>query len=265
MPARAQPRGFALLIVLWSVVLLALLTTAMTASGRSEMQLSGNLRRAAAAEAAADAGVAEAVFHVSDAPARAWLADGQPRLVRLGGYAVTVQIGDENGKLNPNYAPPALTAAVISAAGVDASRAARLAQAIVDWHSLGNLDLVVAQYRQSGMPAAPTGQPFRSVDELGLVMGMTPDVLARIRPYFSVFTNGPLDLPGAAPLVQRAVVALEGPQPQVPYQRPTVINVVADARGADGSRFVRSAVVALVPDRAGRPFQTLQWGSPQVP
>ena len=261
----AQPRGFALLIVLWSVALLALLTTVLTATGRSEVQLAGNLRRAAAAEAAADAGVAEAVFHVSDAPNRAWQPDGQPRLVRLGGYAVTVQVQDENGKLNPNYSPPALTAAVIAATGVDASRAATLAQAFVDWHSLGNVLLVQAQYRQAGMAVAPTGQPFRSIDELGLVIGMTPEILAHIRPYFSVYTNGPLEPSRAAPLVQRVVTALEGVQPQVPSQRPNVINVVADARSADGSRFVRSAVVALGANRAGRPFQTLQWGSPQVP
>ena len=261
-----QPRGFALLIVLWSVVLLALLTTVLMASGRSEGQLAGNLRRAAAAEAAADAGVAEAVFHVTDAGAQAWHADSQPRLVRIGGYAVTVQVADENGKLNPNFSPPALTAAVIAAAtGMDAARAAKLAQAFFDWHSLGTQSQMATQYRQAGMAAAPTGQPFRSIDELGLVIGMTPDILARIRPYFSVFTNGPLDVSAAPPLVQRVVIAMQGSQPPPQRQRPNVINVVADARAADGSRFVRSAVVALGLDRAGRPFQTVQWSSPQVP
>ena len=264
--SNGQPGGFALLIVLWSVVLLALLATVVMASGRSEGQLAGNLRRAAAAQAAADAGVAEAVFHVTDAGAQGWQADSQRHLVHIGRYEVTVQVGDENGKLNPNYSPPALTAAVIAAAtNMDAARAANLAQAFFDWHSLGSQSQVATQYRQAGMADAPTGQPFRSVDELGLVIGMTPEILARIRPYFSVFTNGPLDVPAAAPLVQRVVIALQGTQPSLQRQRPNVINVIADARGADGSRFVRSAVVALGVDRAGRPFQTMQWSSPQNP
>ncbi len=261
----ASPGGFALLIVLWSVVLLALLTTVLTASGRSEVQLAGNLRRAAAAEAAADAGIAEAVFHASDAPARAWQADGQPHLITIGAYAVRVQVGDENGKLNPNYAPPQLMAAVIAATGVERTRAAAIAQAFADWHAISNLGQVEAQYRQAGMAAAPTGQPFRSLDELGLVIGMTPDSLARIRPYLSVFTNGPLELAHAAPLLREVARTLEGEQPQAPDQRPSVINVMSDAQAADGSRFVRHAVVALGADRAGRPFQTLQWDSPQAP
>ena len=251
--------------MLWSVVLLALLTTVLTAAGRSEVQLATNLRRAATAQAAADAGIAEAVFHASDAPARAWLADNRAHLVTIGGYAVHVQVGDENGKLNPNYAPPQLMAAVIAATGVERTRAAALAQAFADWHSIGNLGPVAAQYRQAGMAAAPTGQPFRSLDELGLVIGMTPDILARIRPYLSVFTNGPLEVAHAAPLVQEVVRTLEGVQPQAPDQRPSVITILSDARAPDGSRFVRHAVVALGPDRAGRPYQTLQWDSPQTP
>ena len=261
----ATPRGFALLIVLWSVVLLALLTTVMTASGRSEVQLAGNLRRAAEAEAAAGGGVAAAVFHASDAPARAWLADDGVHVVTIGHYAVSVQVGDENAKLNPNYAPPALMAALFTAAGLDRAHAAGLAQAVTEWHSFSNLAEVVAHYRQAGLAAAPSGQPFRSVDELGLVIGMTPELLSRIRPYFSVFTNGPLNAAHSAPLLRQAVQTVAGVQPQPPNVRSNVINVVADARAADGSRFVRHAVIGLGVDRAGRPFQILQWDSPQAP
>ncbi len=260
-----SPPGFALLIVLWSVVLLAFLTTVVTASGRSEMQLAGNLRRAAAAQAAADAGVAQAVFHVSDAPARAWQADSQPHRIAVGSYAVNIQVGDENAKLNANYAPPALMAAVIAATGVNRSQADALAQAITDWHSFGNINIIAAQYQQSGMPDAPTGQPFRSVDELGLVIGMTPEILARIRPYFSVYTDGPLEVAHAAPLVQAAVRTISGAAAAPPSTRPSVITVVSDAQAPDGSRFVRTAIVAIGLDRAKRPFQVLQWGSPQAP
>ena len=258
---RPGPRGFALLIVLWSVVLLAMLATVMTSTGRSEMQLAGNLRRAAAAEAAADGGVAAAVFHLSDAPARAWAADGLPHETRIGAYVVTIRVLDENGKLNPNYAPPELTAAVIAATGVDRSTAAGLAQAFADWHQIGGLDIVVAHYRQAGMAAVPTGQPFRSMEELGLVMGMTPQLLARITPYFSVYATGPLELSHAAPLLREAVRALSGGQtPTAPAAgRPTVVTVVSDARARDGSRFVRQAVAKLGADQAGRPSHTLQW------
>ncbi len=205
------------------------------------------------------------MFHASDALARTWPADGQVHVVTIGHYAVSVQVGDENAKLNPNYAPPALMAAVFTAAGLDRAHAASLAQAVTEWHSFSNIATVVAQYRQAGLAAAPSGQPFRSVDELGLVIGMTPELLSRIRPYFSVFTNGPLNVAHAAPLLREAAQTVAGVQPQAPDARSNVINVVADARAADGSRFVRHAVVGLGPDRAGRPFQILQWDSPQAP
>ena len=90
--------GFALLIVLWSVVLLALLATGLNAAGRTDLQLAANIRRAAAAEAAADGGIAAAIFHASGLPATAWAADGQPHTVRIGAYAVTLRIMDENGQ-----------------------------------------------------------------------------------------------------------------------------------------------------------------------
>jgi general secretion pathway protein K len=247
------------------VVLLALLTTVMTAAGRTDVQLAGNLRRAAAAEAAADGGVNAAIFHVSDAPARAWQPDDQPHQMQIGSFAVTIHLTDENGKLNPNYAPAQLMAALISAVGVDPGRAATLAQAISDWHAAQNPEQLVQQYRTAGMAVAPTGQPFRSVEELGLVMGMTPDVLARLRPYVSVYAPGPLAVSHSPPLLQAVVQSLQGSQPSTPAARPTAVSIVADARRGDGSRYIRHAIVHLGTDAVGRPFRVLQWEALAAP
>ncbi|MDR3535940.1 MAG: hypothetical protein P4L71_05530, partial [Acetobacteraceae bacterium] len=62
--ATAREAGFALLLVLWSLVLLSLILTQLLSAGRSEAQLAGNLRNAAMAEAIADGAVREAVFHL---------------------------------------------------------------------------------------------------------------------------------------------------------------------------------------------------------
>lgn len=276
----ASPRGFALLIVLWSVVLLALLTTGMTAAGRSDLQLAGNLRRSAAAEAAADGGIAAAIFHACDAPARAWSADDQPRTLRIGAYTLTVRVLDEGGKVNPNFAPPELLAGLMTASGADPRRAAELAQAIAEWHQIGVHDALVQRYRSAGMAAAPTGQPFRSVAELGLVIGMTPDLLARLAPHLSVFAEGALQIARADPVIQATMRGLGVTAQPGTAERPIVINVTADASGPDGSRFIRRAVVSLRPDGPpsgtpntltpglatpgktagpGRPFRILSW------
>ncbi len=256
---RQHPRGFALLIVLWSVVLLAILATGITLAGRSDTQLAGNIRRAAAAEAAADAGVAAAVFHMADAPARAWVADGRPRALPFGRYAITLRIRDENRLLNPNFAPPALMAALLAAAGADTQRAAAIALAIVEWHAPGMREQVTARYRAAGQPAAPTGQAFASVGEVGLVMGMTPALLAALRPHLSVFAPGPLNYAQADPVVRDALRSLGGGEPPAAEPRASVLDITADAQGADGSRFVRHAVVALGQDEAKRLYETLLW------
>ena len=258
-----NPSGFALLIVLWSVVLLSLLATGITAAGRSDVQLAGNLRRAAAAQAAADAGIAAAVFHASDAPGQAWPADGQPHTLPFGRYALTIRIRDEDRKVNPNYAPADLLTALLSASGADPSQAASLAQAIAEWHTANTVEMVAARYRAAGMAAAPTGAPFRSLDELGLVMGMTPGLLARLRPHLSVFAQAPLNFEQADPVVQAAVRALGTGNPPAPAAAPPlVVDITCEAQGRDGSRFVRHAIVELQQDETGRLFQTLSWDAP---
>ena len=245
--------------MLWSVVFLALLATGITAAGRSDVLLATNVRHAAAAEAAADGGIAAAVFHVTDASAQAWPADDQPRQIAFAGYTLRLRIADESRKVNPNLATSALLTALLVASGADQTRAASITQAIGQWHAADTHDAVVAQYRAAGMPAAPTGFPFRSLDELGLVMGMTPEILARFRPHLSVFAEGLVDFPAADPVVRQAVLSLGTGAPQPSTVRPTVIDVTADAQSRDGSRFIRHAVVALGADQTGRPFRTLLW------
>ena len=253
-------RGFALLIVLWSVVLLALLTTGITASGRTDVQLATNVRHAAAAQAAADAGIAAAAFHVSDAPGLAWLADGRPQQLPFGSYALTIRILDEDRKVNPNFAPADLLAALLSASGADPTQAQALALSIAAWHDPSVHDQVVAQYRAAGMAAAPTGGPFRSLDELRLVIGMTPALLDRLRPHLSVYAQAPLNFAQADPVVREAIRSLGAGSEPTPSTTPaTVIDVTSDAKGSDGSRFIRHAVVALSRDQTGRAFNTLTW------
>ena len=252
-------QGFALLIVLWSVVLLALLAMGLTASGRSDMQLAGNLRKAAAAEAAADGGIYTAIFNVREVPAHAWVVDGQPHELRIGGYTVTVVMRDESGKLNPNYAPPDLLAALLVYAGADPGQARSLVQAIADWHALGMREAITKLYQSSGRPVGPTGELFRSVDELTLVMGMTSRLVERMKPFLSVYAVAPLQVAHADPVLQRLVNTLENGAVVPPPARPSVLDIVAEAHSVDGSRFVRHAVVSLGEDRASQVFRTLVW------
>ena len=50
-------RGFALLIVLWMLVLIAFITMHVTVAGRTEVRIAANLTANAAAQAAADGAI----------------------------------------------------------------------------------------------------------------------------------------------------------------------------------------------------------------
>lgn len=260
--------GFALLIVLWSLALLALIGTHVTATGRTEAQLAANLRGAAAAEAAADGALHQAVFHLLDPSPRRWLPDGVPREIALpGGGAAVVRAESEGGKISPNLATAGLLQALLSHLGAEPRAAASLAAAILDWRTAGQRPrpngAKEPQYRAAGRNYAPPGRPFESLDELGLVLGMTPELLARLTPFLSVYQTGEPDLRFAHPVVAQAVAdatrtgldAEAAPEADAPQ----VVVVTATAVLPGGARFTRQAHVRLGPGTRGRGWQILTW------
>src|SRR4051812_50099589 len=92
--ARGQ-RGFALLIVLWMLVLIAFMTAHVTATGRTEIRIAANLAANAAAQAAADGGVYQATFNLADPrPERRWALDLAPHEGGIGAHPGTLR-GDK--------------------------------------------------------------------------------------------------------------------------------------------------------------------------
>src|SRR5437764_10711125 len=91
-----QSRGFALLVVLWVLVLVAFLVAQVTAAGRTELRIAGNIYANAAAEAALEGAVNEALFHLSDPqPERRWRFDGRQHELTIGDSRVVLRIESE--------------------------------------------------------------------------------------------------------------------------------------------------------------------------
>ncbi len=267
-----RQRGFALLIVLWSMALLALLLTQVTATGRSETQLADNLRRAIVLQNAADGAVHEAIFHLIDpAPATRWAADGAlRRLAPLPGVAaVELRIDDEAGKVNPNTAPAEFLVFLLRAAGATADAAASIALAMDEWRQASGEDLGTGpkaqRYRQAGLSYAPPSARFQALDEIGLVLGMTPKLLAALRPHLTLDSDGVVDPRAADPVVLRALELAHVPTTATgPPQAPTAVTITARVQDAGGGVFVRTAAVALGRDRSGRSFRITAWSAPPL-
>jgi general secretion pathway protein K len=178
---RRVERGFALLIVLWTLVLLTLITSGLAASGRGEVKLAENLRDAAVAEAAADGAVQDSIFRVA---AGQWAPGMGLHEMRVGDAVVIVRVEDEAGLVNPNSAPSPLLAALLRNVGADDRTARQLAHAIVQFRNAGGAD--PSAYIAAGLPYGPAMRNFRSVSELRLVAGMTPALYVSLAPHLSV-------------------------------------------------------------------------------
>jgi general secretion pathway protein K len=207
-------RGFALLIVLWTVGFLALLGTRIVAAGRSDTRLADNLKQEAVLQAAADGAVAHVVFLMIAARDPGMLPNGAIRQVRVGQTWVLVRIENENDRVNLNTASGALLRALIIQVGGAPGLADRVAAAILDWRTAGANPrpggAKAADYRAAGRAYGPPGAPFQSVGELADVLGMTPDLFTRLAPHLTVLTDGDPDLSTRDPIVARALTDAAG-------------------------------------------------------
>jgi general secretion pathway protein K len=263
-PSREGPpgrsRGFALLIVLWSMVLLSLLFARLVSAGRNEAEIAFNLRAAAQRQAQADGVLYSVIFSLLGPPGGQWHADGTVHRVRLAEAIASVSIENLDGRINPNTASPALLDALLSRVGADATTARNVSQAIADWRSPDAQGLFEApQYLAAGLSYTPAGSPFQSIDELKLVLGMTPDLLAKLAPHLSLYNGDNPNPEDADPVVRRALhdigmaVAADTAHPL----RGAAINVVI--AGVDGTEASRRADVELRTSSSPTEYQILTW------
>lgn len=261
---RRSEQGFALLIVLWVLALIALVATRVLANGRVEARLAANLRGAAAAEAAADGAVFETAFRLLQAgpPYRA------TRTVQVmplrGGGAATVAVEPEAGKINPNNAEPDLLAALFRACGADVATAAALAGAVDVWRTPNaQAGSGAATYAAAGLDYGPPGAPFESLDELALIPGMPPPLLGCVLPRLSLFQSDDPDPNLADPVVLAALRdsgnAASSGDSDSQY---VAVTITATAALAGGARSVRRAVIGIGPSASGVWYRVLVWDAP---
>jgi general secretion pathway protein K len=267
-PTRGSGRnaGFALIIVLWTLVLLAFLVGNLTASGRAEIKIASNLAANAVATAAADGGISTAIFKLLETETdRGWAIGGSAHEFQIGASRVVVTVEDEAARINPNWASPALLEALIRTVGHNFGNARQLATSISEWVGTAPvLDLSNAttvgedRYR-------PRGKPLERLDELARLPGMTPELFRALRPHLTLFglpmpsptTEDPIVAAALAQLTlsQQASVAANQMPPDIRTAR-----IASVATGPRNARVSRTAVIRFGPMLPGG-YGILAWGS----
>jgi len=286
----AAQRGIALIAVLWLTVLLTVIASGFAFSMRGEAMAARNALSLAQARAIADGAVERAVFEVQRPRnlTDVWLADGQPHQWQERDATITAVVVDESAKIDLNsVADPLLKGLLQTIGGVEAGAIDRLIDAIADWRDADDLKrpngAEEPDYRAAGLKYKPANAPFDTVGELQRVIGMTPEIFARIADSLTVYSrqtginpftasrNVLLAIPNTTPemvdtyLAQRAdALANKLAMPVFPALQGfggmaiPVWRIRAQATMPDGVTFVREAVVRPSPDPR-RPVIALLW------
>lgn len=292
-----QQRGFALLLVIWVLAILAVLAAGFAASMRSETRLARNLLEAARARALAEAGVARATAALIDPdPQSQWRADGMPHEMSFEGGVVRIRIEDEGGKVDLNMAPPELLSGLCVELGIDGGTCAALTQGVIARRRAvapapaptRARNPVADQGFGFGMPPPPQRQAaaFATVEELRQLPEVDRASLDRLSPFVTVYAQNPridpavaprevlLAIPGIDPrevdqlLAARAAAASGQPVMALPgltgvdayaaRSQMRAATIIAEARTESGAEFTRRAVIALT-GLPVHPADVLEW------
>jgi general secretion pathway protein K len=260
-------RGFALIIVLWSIVLLSEIIFHITASGRTELKISSNIVANTIAREATDGAIFQTIFRQSAMKLdQRWVADGGLHEIVIGETRINVKLEDEASLINPNSASPALVEALLRATGSDSATASKLATAISEWTGTVSVArpraIVMEDYQNAGLDYGPPGEAMETLDELGQVLGMTPAVLASIRPHLTLF--GPPE-PSATSADDYVAIALAEARAQLggslsqPPPDVFTTRITAIGYGPKDARVTRAAIVrfgTVLPSG----YAVLAWG-----
>lgn len=255
--------GFALLIVLWTLVPVALLFVMLAAAARSDAQLTANLRSAAELEAAADGAIHSAIFDLlQHGPA---ILDSPPAAMRLPGADVLVAVKSEAGLVNPNTASPALISALLLRLNAEPAQAYGVATAISEWRTPGRRSarngVKTAQYQAAGLDYGPPGAPFETLSELGDVLGMTPALLQVLTPHLTLYSEGDPD-PVLADSVVRAALRDLGVSSLANETTSRVVRITATAQRSNAARVTRRAIIQIGLPQNRRGWRVLVWDTP---
>jgi general secretion pathway protein K len=236
-----------ILSVLWGLGVLAAISLSLLWNGSMSYSLARNGLEAVGVQATIEAAVNRAVIGLLDPRwDRRWRTDGVAQNFEFDGMPIEVSVQDELGKIDLNHAEAPTFIALLQSAGLEREAAASLADKILDWRTATSLKHLngakVSEYSALGSVYRPRNGPFQSVEELLLVMDMTPALYTRIEPALTVYAGHQFIDPKVAP--REALLAQPGVTPE------QVEAALAARRGASSNSVASSAAYSL----GGRAF-----------
>ena len=205
-------RGIILIAVLWIVLLLSVIALQFVRTTKTDVLITRNAVENARARALAEAAINAAILRLLRTnDQEPWIADGRVYELPFGRDRVSVTVEDEAGKIDLNTGSRSLLIALLRAAGASDEESEKLHDAIHDWRDGDSLRRIggaeMEDYRQAGRSYGPKNANFDDVRELQQVLGMTPELYARVHSALTVHSKRRgVDRNAAPEIVLRAVL-----------------------------------------------------------
>ncbi|MFO7553086.1 MAG: type II secretion system protein GspK [Haliea sp.] len=292
----AKSRGMALVVVLWTVALLAILAGAFLHAMRTEVRMAHNLLSAVQARLLAEAGLNLALLELHrPEPAQRPRGDGSFHALEVDGDSVRYSVQDEAARVDLNAASAELLIGLLAALEVAPESRSVMVDTILDWRDSDSLRRLHgaehADYLAAGYDYGAKNAPFDSVEELLMLPGMTPELFGRLVPFLTVYSGQPgIDAALASPLVVRALPGMSseraaeyiamrdmlheiGQVPPLPgyvdqrnlaSARGLVYTIRAEAVGTGGGSAAIEATIRLQREHGVQPLVILRWQETDV-
>lgn len=187
-----KQQGAALLIVLWMIALLMILAVSFSQTMRIETQQIKQQQEALASKYLAMDGVWQVIQALVDERSDR-LTNGSRYKMMTDKGTLFLQIQDQNGLLDVNYAPAELITSVLKIKGWSSHAAEQYADQIVDWRDRDSERLPAGaerlHYRSAGRNDSPKNAAFNSLEELRLLLSMDEQNYQKIAPLMTVYSQ----------------------------------------------------------------------------
>jgi type II secretory pathway component PulK len=212
---RRDRRGFALMLVLWLIVVLGTIAAAVALGTRESTALAGNARARVVGRYAAESGVASATAALESAlAARPDTTDRERYLnhletalptrgeTQLGEANVAVALIDVSARLDVNNADEAALTRFL--AQFDPSQAGSTAQAVRRYIDRTAVTATPGSQSISGGSTLVAARTLRSLDELEAIPGVSLGLVRAAAPYLTVDGDGKINRATASDTVMVA-------------------------------------------------------------
>jgi general secretion pathway protein K len=191
-----RQKGFALVLVLWVLSLLTIMAGSFALSMRREAAIVTGSSNNALAMAVAESGLAIAeLMLMNPVQQQHWRTDGSIYQIDYTDSIVRIRLLSETGKIDLNSADQTLLQGLMAYAPVEEALQTKLVNAIIDWRDEDDLVSLEGaekeEYKEEGLSYQPPNKPFKSIEELQMVLGMNEQIFKWIENLVTVYSGQP--------------------------------------------------------------------------